>query len=113
MGFRTVGEDELTEQALEVVTVVVRDVPEHSLEVTRTSGLVNRIYDLLEAVGNHLVDGAMFERHIDNFVSLFVVVGTELLLDKVVHIHQELGSCARTAQHTRNDEHQVYKATTE
>lgn len=60
---RSVGEAELPEKALEIVTVVVGHIPEHGLEVPGSRRLVDRIDDLLETVGNHLIDGAaLFER---------------------------------------------------
>ena len=57
-----VGEEELTEEALEVGLVIVGDVPEHGLVVTGSRGLVDGIDNLLKAIGDHLVYGALPER---------------------------------------------------
>ncbi len=57
--FLAVGETELAEYALEIVAVVVTDIPEHRLEITRTRRLVDGIHHLLERVGNHLIYSAL------------------------------------------------------
>ncbi len=90
-----VGEVEIAEERLEIVAVVVADIPEHRLVVTRTGGLVQAVHHLLEIVADELVDSTTLQAQIDHFVSTFVVVVTILLLDEVVHIHKELGRSAR------------------
>ena len=107
MGFRAVGEDELPEERFEIIAVVVGDVPEDGLEVAGSGGLVDRVDDLLEAVGDDLVYCAAFLRQVDYLVGTSVIVLAVLLLDKIVHVHQELGRGARAAQHARNDEDHI------
>ena len=112
-GARAVREDELPEEALEVVAVVVGDVPEDGLEVARAGGLVDRVDDLLEAVGDDLVDRAAFGREVDDAVGVQVVVLAVLLFDEVVHVHEELGRGARAREHRRDDEDHVDEAAAE
>ena len=113
VGARPVGEDKLPEETLEIITVVICHVPEDSLEVTRTRRLVDRVDDLLKAVGDDLVDGAALLRQVDHLVRTKVVILAVLLLDEVVHVHQELGRGACAAQHARHDEDHVDKASAE
>ena len=91
----SVREAEILKQALEIVAVVVTDVPKNGLEIASTGRLVQAINDLLETIGNDFVNRAMFLTHVHNFVRTFVVVLSILLLDKIVHIHKELGRSAR------------------
>ena len=84
IGLRAIGEVEVSKQRLKIVAVVVGDVPEHGLVVAGTGRLVERIYDLLEAVGDDLVDGARFERMVDNFIGTFVIVLSVVLGDEIV-----------------------------
>ena len=91
----TIREAEVLEEGLEIIAVVVTDIPEYGLEVTCTGGLVETVYDLLEAVCNDLVDRATLETEIYDFVGTLVVVLTKLLLNEIVHIHKELGCSAR------------------
>ena len=53
--FFTVREAEFSENALEIILVIVRYVPEHCLEVSCSGRLVDRIDYLLETVSDHLV----------------------------------------------------------
>ena len=90
-----VRETEVIKQALEIIAVVVTDVPEYGLEVTRTTRLVQAVNHLLEAVGDDFVYRAAFLAEIHHLVGAFVVVLAVLLLDEIVHIHKELGRSAR------------------
>ena len=58
VGPSAVGEDEVAEKALEVVAVVVGDVPEHGLIVAGARRLVDGVDNLFEAVGHDLVERA-------------------------------------------------------
>ena len=96
MRSRTVREAEVTKDRVEIVTIVVTDVPENGLEVTSTCRLVDGVNNLLEAVCDDFVQRTVFETQINNFVSTFVVILTILLLNEVVHIHQEF-RCSASA----------------
>ena len=109
----TVRETEVLKQTLEIITVVVTDVPEYGLEVTRTARLIQTVHYLLEAVGNNLVNRATFQTHVYYFVGAFVVIVTVFLLNEIVHIHKELRRSARTRKHGRNHEHHVDEAAAE
>jgi len=109
-GFRAVGEAELAEEALEIVAVVIGHVPEHRLEVACARGLVDGVDHLLEAVGDHLVDGALAGGKVHHFVALQIVVVTVFLADEIVHVHQEFRGRAGTAEHTRNHKDHVDEA---
>ena len=91
----TIREAEIIKEGFEIITVVVTDIPEYRLEITRTGWLVQAINDLLEAIGDHLVDCTAFLTQIHHFVRAFIVILAELLLDEIVHIHKELGRSAR------------------
>ena len=108
-----VGEDEIAEDALEIEAVVVGNVPEHGLEIAGTGMLVDGIDDLLEAVGNDLVDGAAFLVQVHDLVGTLVVVFPVFLLDEIVHVHQEFRRGAGAAQHAGDDEHQVHESAAE
>ena len=90
-----VRETEVLKQALEIVAVVVADVPEYRLEITGTARLVQTVNNLLEAVADHAVNRAAFQTQIDYLVRALVVILAVLLLDEVIHIHKELGRSAR------------------
>ena len=107
LGLASVGEDELSEEALEVGTVVVGDVPEHRLVVARAGRLVDGVDNLLEAVADNLVDGALLCRDVNLTVGVQIVVVTVLTADEVVEVHEKLGCGARTAQHARHHEYHV------
>ena len=79
----SVREAEVIEQALEIITVVITDVPEHGLEVTGARRLVDGVDDLLEAVGDDLVEGALFLGEVHHFVGPLVIVFSVLLLDEI------------------------------
>ncbi len=113
VGARAVGEAEFAEQALEVGAVVVGDVPEDGLEVAGARRLVDRVDDLLEAVGHHLVECAAAAREIDHLVRTQVVVLAVLLLHEIVEIHEEFGRGAGAAQHARHDEDHIDEAAAE
>ena len=86
----TVREAEVTEDRVEVVTVIVTDVPENGLEVTSTGRLVDGVNDLLEAVGNNFVQRTFLQAEIHHFVGTFIVILTIFLLNEVVEIHEKL-----------------------
>ena len=109
-GLGAVGETELTEEAFEVVAIVVGHIPEHRLEITCASGLVDGIDHLLETVGDHLVNGALPQGEIHHLVALFIVVVAVFLADEVVHVHQELRGGASTAEHAGDHEDHVDEA---
>ena len=113
VGLAAVGEEEISEQALEIVAVVVSHVPEHGLEIPRSGRLVDRIDDLFETIGDDLVDRAPFLREIDHLVRPFEIVGAVLLADKIVHIHQKFGCGAGAAEHTRHDKNHIHEAAAE
>ena len=112
-GLRAVGEVEVAEDAFEIVFIVIADVPEHRLEVSRARGLVDGVDYLLEAVGDDLVDGAGAEREVGLVAGTLVVVRAIFLFEEVTHIHQELRRGASAGKHTRHDEHHVHKAAAE
>ena len=112
-GLRAVGEVEVAEDAFEIVFIVIADVPEHRLEVSRARGLVDGVDYLLEAVGDDLVDGAGAEREVGLLAGALVVVRAIFLFEEVAHIHQELRRGAGAGKHARNDEYHVYEAAAE
>ena len=69
--------------------------------------MVERVDDLLEAVGDNLVDGAWFQRVVDDFVGALVVVFAVVEADEIVHVHQELRRGAGTRQLRGDHEHHV------
>ena len=113
IGFRAVREEEFTKETFEIELVVVSDVPEHGLIVACASRLVERIDDLLEIVGDDLVDGALLKRKIDHALGILIIIGAELLADEIVHIHQEFGRGAGTAEHRTDHEHHVHETAAE
>ncbi len=66
VGLAAIGEAELAEEALEIGLVVVSHVPKHRLVVAGTRGLVERVDNLLEAVGDDLVHGLLTQREVDH-----------------------------------------------
>ena len=110
VGLAAVGEAELAEEALEIGLVVVGHVPEHRLVVAGAGGLVQRVDDLLEAVGDDLVHGLLPQREVDDLVGLLPVVLSVVLLDEVVEVHEELGGGAGAAQHGGDHEDHVDEA---
>ena len=68
---------------------------------------------MLEAVGDHLVDGARLQREVDHLVGAFVVVLAVVEADEVVHVHQELGRGAGAGELRRHHEHHINKAAAE
>ena len=108
-----VREVEFAEHALEVVAVVIGYVPEYCLEVTRSRRLVDGIDNLLEAVGDDLVNRPLFEREIHHVTGSLVVIESIFLADEIVHVHQELRSCTCAAEHAGDDEYKVYEPAAE
>ena len=113
VGLRTVWEIEVSEERFKIEFVVVRYVPEHSLIVSCACWLVERVDNLLEEVGYNLVDGALFQAQVHHLFGVLPVVFAVFLLYEVVHIHQKLGCCARSCQHTRYHEHHIDEASAE
>ena len=95
MRFFAVREAEVLKEALEIEAVIVADVPENGLEVTCTGRLVKAINDLLEAVGDDLVNGTTTFTEIHYLIRTFVIILSVFLLNEIVHIHKELGRSAR------------------
>ena len=110
---RTVRKTELAEETLEVGAVVVGDVPEDGLEVACARGLVDRVDDLLETVGDDLVDRAAAFRKVGGVVGSQVVVLAVLLFDEIVEVHQKFGRGAGAREHRRDDEDHVDEAAAE
>ena len=110
IGSAAVGETELAEKALEVGFVVIGDVPEHRLVVAGAGGLVERVDNLFEAVGDDLVHRLLAQAEVDHTVGLLVVVLAVVLLDEVVEVHQELGRGAGAAEHRAHHEDHIDKA---
>ena len=113
VGLLAVGEVELAEDRLEVVAVIVGHIPEDGLIVAGAGGLVEGVDDLLEAVGDDLVDGAVLEREVDDLVGALEVVFAVLQPEEVVHVHEELGRGAGAGEHRRDHEHHVGEAAAE
>ena len=113
VGLCAVGEVEVSEDRIEVVFIVITDIPEHSLIVAGTGRLVERVDDLLEAVGDDLVDRALLQAEIHDIVGMGIVVLAIFLLDEVVHIHQELRCGAGSGEHAADHEHHVDETTAE
>ena len=109
-GFGAVGEAELTEEAFEIITVVVGHIPEYGLEVARTGGLVDGIDHLLKAVGDHFVDSALAQGEIHHLVTVLIVVVTVFLTDEIVHVHEEFRGGAGAAEHAGDHEDHVDEA---
>ena len=109
VGLRTIGEIEFTEDALEVILVIVGHIPEHSLIVAGTSGLIQRVHNLLEVVGDNLVDGALLQRQVGLLVRMLPIVLAILVADEIVHVHQELWCGTGARKHRTHHEHHVDK----
>ena len=87
VGFVPVRENEIAEQAFEIVFVVIGDVPEDRLEIACAGGLVDRVDDLFETVGDYLVERTLFFREVDHLVGPQEIVVSVLLPDEVVQVH--------------------------
>ena len=107
VGLRAVGVVELAENALEIIFVVVGNVPEYGLEVTCAGRLVDGVDHLLKAVGYHFVERAVAFGQVYHFVCALVEVLAVFLCNEVSHVHEELRRGACAAEHTRHDEHHV------
>ena len=91
----TIREAEVLEEGLEIISVIITDIPEDRLIVTRAGRLIERINDLLEEIADDIINRTMFETEIHYLVGTFVIVLSIFLLDEIVHIHKELGRSAR------------------
>ena len=87
IGPAAVRKVEIAKQALKIVAVVIGDIPEYSLIVAGSGGLVEGVNNLFETIGNHLVDGALFHREVNHPVGVFPVVFSVFYSDKVVQVH--------------------------
>ena len=56
--------------------------------------MVERVHNLLEAIGNHFVERTWLDGMIHHFVGALIVIFAIVESDEVVHIHQKLGSGA-------------------
>ena len=81
--------------------------------VAGTGGLVQRVDYLLKAVGNHLVDGALFSGEVYHLVRVLPIVLAVFQCDEMVEVHKKLGRGACTAEHTRHHEYHIDKSTAE
>ena len=113
VGLAAVGEKEVAEQTFEIVTVVVRNVPEDSLIVARPGRLIDGIDNLFEAIGNDFIDRTLLQRKVHHLFRLLVILTAVLQPDEIVEIHQKLGRGTSSAQHARNHEHHVDEAPAE
>ena len=111
VGLAAIGEVELAENRLEIVAIVVGHIPEHSLVVAGTCGLVQGVDNLLEVIGDNLVDATFLQGKVSLLVGMLPVVLAVLITDEVVHIHEELGGCAGTGEHGADHEHHVDETT--
>jgi hypothetical protein len=73
-----------------------------------------RVDNLLETVGDDLIDGALFQRQVYHVIDVFVVVLSIFFLYKVVHVHQKFRSGAGAAESMElTDEDHVDEAAAE
>ena len=107
VGLGPIGEVEVAEDTLKIVTVIVSHIPEHCLIVACTSRLIQRVDDLLEIVSDNLIDGTLLQREVGLLIGTLIVIQSILLTDEVVHIHQELGGGTGTCQHRAHHEHHI------
>ena len=107
VGLAAIGEVELAEDALKIVAIVVGHIPEHGLIVAGTCGLVQRIDNLLEVVGDDLVDATFLQGEVGLLVGVLPVVLAVLITNEVVHVHEKLGRSASTGEHGADHEHHV------
>ena len=107
VGLAAIGEVELAEDALKIVAIVVGHIPEDSLVVAGTCGLVQGVDNLLEVVGDNLVDATFLQGEVGLLVGMLPVVLAVLITNEVVHIHQELRRSASTSEHRADHEHHV------
>ena len=84
---RTIGEVEITKDALEIVLIVLCDIPKYCLVVTSTCRLVQRIDNLLEIVSDDFVYCTLLKTEISLIIRTLVVVQAILLTDKIIHVH--------------------------
>ena len=112
VGLTAVGEVEVAEDRVEVVFIVIADVPEHSLIVAGTGRLVERVDDLLKAVGDDLVERALLQAEIHDIVGMGIVVLAVFLLNEIIHIHQELRCGAGAGEHAADHKHHVDESAT-
>ena len=110
---RSVGEAEFSEERFEIVAVVVGNVPEDRLEIACAGGLVDGIDDLLEAVSDHLVDGAVAAGAVHDFIGAEVIVFAIFFLKEVAHVHEKLHCGDGAAEHGADDEHHIDESTAE
>ena len=113
VGFGAVGETELAEKAVEVGFVVVGNVPEDGLIVASSRRLVEGVNNLLEAVGNDLVESAFLQAQINHLGGILPIVFAVVEANEIVEIHQELWSGTSAAKHGADHEHHVDEAAAE
>ena len=113
LGTRTIGEVEFSEEGLKIVAVVVADVPEDALEVSRSGGLIDGVDDLFETVGDNFIEGALAEASVHHFIGTKMIVVAILFGEEITHIHQKFHRGNRAAQHGTHDENHVDKSSAE
>ena len=75
--------------------------------------MVDGIDDLLKAVGDHLVDGAMLGGEVHHLVRGLPIVGSVFQADEIVEVHEELRCGTSPAEHAGDHEDHVDKSSTE
>ena len=110
---RAVGEDEFSKERFKVRTVVVGDVPEHRLEIARSSGLVDGVDDLFKTIGDDLVEGALTFGEIHHIVCMEIIVFAIFFFQEMAHVHQEFHCGTSTAEHRTHDEDHIDESAAE
>ena len=108
-----VGEAEIAKDTLEVVLIIIRDIPKYGLEVARSRRLIDGIDHLFEAIRNDFVHRALLLGKVYDLVGAQIEVIAVFLLEEIAHIHQKLRRGASARQHGGDDKHHIYKAAAE
>ena len=111
--FFAVGEAEIAKDTLEVVLIIIRDIPEYGLEVARSRRLIDGIDHLFEAIRNDFVHRALLLGKVYDLVGAQIEVIAVFLLEEIAHIHQKLRRGASARQHGGDDKHHIDKAAAE
>ena len=108
-----VGEAEIAKDTLEVVLIIIRDIPEYGLEVARSRRLIDGIDHLFEAIRNDFVHRTLLLGKIYDLVGAQIEVFAVFLLEEIAHIHQKLRRGASARQHGGDDKHHIDEAAAE
>ena len=111
--FFAVGEAEIAKDTLEVVLIIIRDIPEYGLEVASSRRLIDGIDHLFEAIRNDFVHRALLLGKVYDLVGAQIEVIAVFLLEEVAHIHQKLRRGASARQHGGDDKHHIDKTAAE